>query len=168
MQDEITSVAGREQLLKNTNYDHLLKGIEIMKTTIDKCNKCGALFEDEAKYTEHVEMHAILMILEGAFPKVVDDHCAFANGGWTVQRDKDWLDRYIDRINIAVGDIGAPPQSYGWYRCLGDGGSMLYGPACRILNICPKCYREWGQAYYANNCNHKDKVRRRIIERDVG
>jgi len=130
-----------------------------MKTTIDKCEKCGVLFEDETKYTEHLEMHAIILIIEGAFPPVVDEHCDFANGGWTEQRSKDWLDRYKERIIEAVGDIGYPPFSYGWFRYLDDSGSMLYGPACRILNVCPKCYREWGQPYHVNHCNCQDKIR---------
>ena len=130
-----------------------------MKTTIDKCNQCGALFEDEAQYRKHIETHAILTVFEGAFPSVKDEGCKFANGGWTVQRSKDWLTRYKDRLVEVIGDIDYPPFSYGWFRCLDDGGSPFYGIACRTLNICPQCYREWGQPFFANNCLHQDKVK---------
>ena len=128
-----------------------------MKATVDKCEQCGALFEDEKQFVEHCKTHQLLTMFEGAFPKVVDDECRFANGGWTVQRDKDWLDRYRDRIVEVVGDIGYPPESYGWFRCLDDGGNPFYALACRMLHVCRQCYREWGQPYHANKCNHADK-----------
>ncbi|KKL27010.1 hypothetical protein LCGC14_2389490, partial [marine sediment metagenome] len=55
-----------------------------MKVTIDKCETCGALFEDEKKYMLHVEAHQIITTMKGAFPEVKDENCKFANGGWSV------------------------------------------------------------------------------------
>lgn len=130
-----------------------------MKVSIEKCEQCGALFEDEAKYADHMLMHQKLTVFDGAFPEVEDEGYNFANGGWAVQRDADWLKRYKDRILVMVGDLGYTPQSYGWFRCLDDGGHAFYSRACRMLNVCPKCFREWGQPYYANNCKHEYVVK---------
>ena len=128
-----------------------------MRIQVDKCEQCGATFQDEVKYADHMKTHELLTMFDGAFPKVEDDSCRFVNGGWNVQRDQDWLERYTDRIVECIGDLGHKIKSYAWFRTLDDGGHVFYGRACRILNICPKCYREWGQQYYANNCNCIDK-----------
>ena len=130
-----------------------------MKVTIDKCETCGALFQDEEKYATHVNDHRLILIAEGAFPKVVDENCEFVNGGWNVQRTKEWLRRYKQRIAHIINIKDPSPYSYGWYRTLDDGGSMFYGLACRVMNICLKCFREWGQPYYANSCDCKDKTK---------
>jgi len=130
-----------------------------MKTTIDKCEQCGRLFEDEAKYEAHVQAHRNLLVLEGAFPKVKDEGCKFANGGWSVQRSQEWLYRYKAAILELVPACDYAPFTYGWWRTLDDGGSMYYGVALRIEQVCPKCFREWGQPFYAINCSHTDKVK---------
>ncbi len=67
------------------------------------------------------------------------------------------LNDYRKDIVELIGDIGRMPFTYGWYRTLDDTGSLYYSLACRITNICPTCLREWGQAYYANNCDHHEK-----------
>ena len=128
-----------------------------MKVTIDKCERCGAIFEDEVKYNEHIETHKVLDIFEAAFPSVKNKGCRFANGEWNVPRDKSWYERFKKRLVEIVGDIGYEPFSYGWYRSLNDSNSPYDGLAYRFMCICPFCYREWGQPYYANHCNHKDK-----------
>jgi ribosome-binding protein aMBF1 (putative translation factor) len=128
-----------------------------MKTTIDKCENCGALFEDEQKYQKHIKKHNTIIAINGAFPPVKDKNCVFANGGWNVQRSEKWLTDYKQAIEEAVNNKDYPAFSYGWYRCLDDGGDMLYGIAGRVMNICRECYREWGQPYYAHHCNHQDK-----------
>jgi len=128
-----------------------------MEITVNKCEQCGALFESDSAYKKHIEKHNIITVINGAFPPVADKNCKFANGGWSMQRSKKWLADYKDRITEAVGIKDYPPFSYGWFRCLDDSGDMLYGVACRVLNICPKCYLEWGQPYYANNCDHQAK-----------
>jgi benzoyl-CoA reductase/2-hydroxyglutaryl-CoA dehydratase subunit BcrC/BadD/HgdB len=40
-------------------------------------------------------------------------------------------------------------------RFLDDSNSGLYHWWCIQSNICPKCYREYGQTYYALHCNCK-------------
>jgi hypothetical protein len=69
-----------------------------------------------------------------------------------VQRDEQWLKEYKKDIEESVPDQGYPPWTYAWFRCLDDGKSDWYGPACRVLDICPKCFKEWNQMYYATHC----------------
>lgn len=125
-----------------------------MKVTIDKCEQCGATFEDEQKYQAHLQIHANLTLLEGAFPKVKDEGCRFANGGWSVQRSQEWLEQYKDRVESLVGKIQYEPWTYGWFRWLNDGDNPYYVAALRALQVCGTCYREWGQQYYTNHCDH--------------
>lgn len=125
-----------------------------MKVTVNKCEQCGAVIEDDATYEKHVENHAKLTLLDGAFPPVQEEGSCFANGYWCVKRDADWLARYKDRVQEIVGDIGYPAWSYEWFRSLSDGASPFYGVACRAMNVCPKCFREWGQPWFANHCQH--------------
>jgi len=133
-----------------------------MKVAMNKCEMCGRLFDDDKKYEQHLEKHRAIEIINGMFPEVEDVNCEFANGGWNVQRNKSWLARYkrvVAGIIEEVGDADGIPFTYGWYRCLDDGGSMFYAAACRVMNICPDCFREWGQAFYANKCECVDKKR---------
>ena len=133
-----------------------------MEIIVNKCEICGAIFQDEEKYAAHVNDHRLITIAQEAFPKVVDEnnakYCEFVNGGWNVQISKEWLRRYKQRIAHIVNIKDPSPYSYGWYRTLDDGGSMFYGLACRVMCVCPKCFREWGQPYHANHCDCKDKI----------
>lgn len=86
------------------------------------------------------------------FSRVKDDGRKFANGEWSIQRSKEWLSEYKEKIEKEIGNLGYTPWTYVWFRCLYDGGHALYGEATRALCVCPKCYKEWGQPYYANNC----------------
>lgn len=104
-----------------------------------------------------------------------DGNCRFANGEWCYQRsDVDYL-RFVDALIKAVNDyepwIAEKYEEYGGLkrehigggyiigRFLDDGSSELYDYYCLVSNICKVCYREWGQPYYANNCNHNAKPR---------
>ncbi len=104
-----------------------------------------------------------------------DKDCCFANGEWCYQRtDYDYL-RFVDALIKAVTDY--EPWIAKQYKCEGglqrvhmgggyiigryldDGHSELYSKYCTLSNICPKCFREWGQAYYANNCKCRETPR---------
>jgi len=130
-----------------------------MKVLTEKCETCGDLFQDEEVYAAHINDHRLIVTSNSMFPPIKDEECKFVNGGWNVQRSKEWLEKYKLHITRIVNIEGPPPYSYGWYRTLDDGGSSFYPLACRVLNICPKCFREWGQPYYANNCDCKNKVK---------
>ena len=101
--------------------------------------------------------------------------CEFENGGWCYQRsDIDYL-CLVDSLIKAVNDyepwIAKQYEEHGGLkreyigsgcmlgRYLGDGNSELYPWYILLSNICPKCFREWGQPYYAKNCNHTEKPR---------
>lgn len=125
------------------------------KVTIDKCDTCGSLFQDAEAYEKHIRYHEAKKQLEKRFPPVPDEGCNFANGGWSIQRDSTWIAEYKRTVSVMVGkDATGVPFSYGWYRQLDDGGHGLYGAACRETNVCKTCLREWGQPFYANNCDH--------------
>ena len=97
-----------------------------------------------------------------------DRTCNFANGSWCYQRTKKDFEKFqdalIDAINryepwIAKQYIkhGGLKREYvgGGYmigRYLGDGNSELYHQYCILSNICPKCFRQYGQSFYALNC----------------
>lgn len=132
------------------------------RVTVDKCDTCGRIFDDSAAYERHIKYHEARKALEAAFPPIPDDGCNFANGGWSVHRDAAWLKEYKTLVAGMVGkDASGVPFSYGWYRQLDDGGHGFYGAACREMNVCKVCLREWGQPFYANSCDHsgsKDKA----------
>jgi len=86
------------------------------------------------------------------FDSVDDPDLEFVNGGFFVQRSKEWLNEYKQWIEERIGPLSYTPWTYGWFRTLDDGGHALYGEACRALNVCPKCFKEWGQPYFANHC----------------
>ncbi|MBU2052549.1 hypothetical protein KKH13_05070 [Patescibacteria group bacterium] len=104
-----------------------------------------------------------------------DGTCKFANGGWCYQRTDVEFIRLVDSLIKAVKDyepwIAKQYEKNGGLqrehigsgymigRYLDDGHSELYSWYGLISNICPKCFREWGQPYYANNCSHLEKPR---------
>jgi len=127
-----------------------------VKITIDKCSQCGRVFEDESQYNTHLAKEDSLAQLQEEFPVVKDDGLRFVNGHGSVQRSRGYCEGYklavIDFVTKNQEATDYEPMSYGWFRWLSDGQSMFYSAALRILNICPKCYKEWGQQYYANKC----------------
>ena len=102
-----------------------------------------------------------------------DGTCRFANGEWCYQRTDVECLRFVDALIKAVKDY--EPWIVEQYekndglkrehmkgglmigRYLDDGNSELYEYYGILSNICQVCYRQWGQTYYANNCNHKAK-----------
>lgn len=127
-----------------------------MKVTVFKCEICGELFEKADDYNVHSQKEKALQEIERIFPAVKDKTCDFANGHYSVQRTQGFLETYKALIFGFIKEFKQAdkyePMSYGWFRCLNDGNSMFYGVAMRILNICPVCFKEWGQQYYANHC----------------
>jgi len=122
-----------------------------MKLVVSKCEDCGKIFESITEYSKHVEGELAIKHLQKKYPLVEDDTCKFANGGYSVQRTKKFYNGYKNTV-IKMVNNRYIPMSYGWFRCLDDGGSIYYSVACRISCICKNCYKEWGQQYYANKC----------------
>jgi hypothetical protein len=130
-----------------------------MKIEAYKCEErgCGEVFESEKIYLKHHNTHTIIKKFNKKFPTEKDPDLKFANGDWSIQRDVNWLVDYKKEIASIVGDsISYEPFSYAWFRTLDDGDSPYYAIACRALNVCPQCYQEWGQPYFANNCKHSN------------
>ncbi len=104
-----------------------------------------------------------------------DENCEFANGGWCCQRTNQEYLKFVDALIKATIDYepwiaeqydsdGGLQRKHigsgyliGRYLC--DGDSELYSKYNIMSNICPKCFREWGQPYYATNCTCDSKPR---------
>ena len=99
-----------------------------------------------------------------------DKGSEFANGHWCYQRtDVEYL-RLQDALIKAVKDYepyiakhyedegGLQRKHLGSGYIIGrflcDNDSELYGWYGLLSNICSRCFREWGQPYYANHCTH--------------
>ncbi len=127
-----------------------------MKIEVNKCEKCNVIFEDEKKFNLHKAKERVLEEIDEQYPRVTDSTCDFANGYYCIQRDKKYYDDYKKLVIRKISEFHEAdsyiPMTYGWFRCLDDGQSMFYGIACRILDICKHCYKEWGQQYYSNKC----------------
>ncbi len=63
-----------------------------MKVTIDKCEDCGMLFENEADYIAHVAQKNAIKAFNQKYPKVEYSGCDFSNGGWNVPRAPSWVE----------------------------------------------------------------------------
>lgn len=133
-----------------------------MQIIVNKCVRCGMLFENQMEYEQHRLMENELWRLRYIeFPEVEDAH--FTCGGVAMERSVEWLDAY--KIHVAsivkeYTDNNYEPWSYAWFRYLDDSNSKLYKVACRVNNVCPICYKEWGQSYYAIHCNHLIPLRK--------
>ena len=121
---------------------------DIMEITVNKCEHCGKLFEDVAEYAAHLINEKKRLAFLVKYPEVEEISCRFANGAWNVQRSKEWLESYL---------IDIPTSSDRMFICL----------FLRLRNVCPVCFREWGQPYFANHCDHRDKINRKMDD-DVG
>jgi hypothetical protein len=146
-----------------------MKTIEKYKDEIS-----GRIFDTPEKALESEKKNggiAKLFAFWEELPK--DDLCRFANGGWCYQRSEADYNRLVDALTKAIIDYepwiaeqyeseGGFNKSFigpGWIigRYLCDSKSELYNQYCDMSNICPKCFRQWGQQYYANKCTCSDK-----------
>ncbi|MEE9214679.1 MAG: hypothetical protein V3U54_07770 [Thermodesulfobacteriota bacterium] len=104
-----------------------------------------------------------------------DPGCQFSNGEFCIQRDKEFYNCLVDGLIKMVKKyekwvyseykkkLGVMKrehiQGYSLLgRYLDDGDSDLYKWWGIQANVCPKCFREYGQLYYANNCKHNNSI----------
>ena len=135
--------------------------------TAFKCEDCHGVFETLDSFEKHMDACCIQILKEAdikafneMFPEVKCENCDFANGGWSKVRGDLWLLDYKNEVQKLVKKYDKnnyEPFTYGWFRCLDDNNSTFYRLAMRVCCICSKCYREWGQPYYADNCKCNDR-----------
>lgn len=140
----------------------------------------GAEFNDKEKCRKsEAESLSIKKIFsfwkENKNPK---DSCEFSNGGWCFQRSSADLDALTHAIIKAVAlhepsiaedyqkkDGGIKPvhvNAQFWLgRILSESNSEIYHFLCIHGSICSRCYREYGQQYYAINCKCDGKIETR-------
>jgi len=134
----------------------------------------GKEFKTEAEAIESEKKHGgIEKLFDFWVKEPKEDGCRFANGGWCYQRTKEdflefqvtlvlaikmyepWIaGQYKEDGGLRTVHIGAG-YLIGRYLC--DGNSPIYSYYCTLSNICPKCFRQWGQQYYANNCTCREE-----------
>lgn len=102
-----------------------------------------------------------------AFYGKIDNSCDFANGKYYYQRTREIYYRLIDTLIEMVkkyepwiakqfGENLTREYIKGYSmigRFLDDGNSDLYRWWGTQGNICPKCFREYGQMFWALHCN---------------
>jgi hypothetical protein len=141
---------------------------EVSKKTFD--SKTAALKSERASKAIK-KMFSWIVDAEKAtqLPSEKGDSCKFSNGGWCVQRDAAFVQNLKLCLLRAVKEHepwiaeqfkkdGGLKLEYitglsGLSRYLDDGRSFLCYWDGLLTCICPKCYREYGQPYYALNCH---------------
>lgn len=136
-----------------------------MKITVNECEFCGDLFEDDKEYKNHYKEHLSIEKINEKYPKVEEINCEFSNGKFSVQRSKEFIDGYADMLKKAVVETctgrtkkeleESSPYSYYFGRVLDDWNSVF--SSYRLHCFCQKCFKEWGQPYYANKCCGNNK-----------
>lgn len=128
-----------------------------------KCELCGTEFQKKAAAVSCEKI--CLQINDFKYKyKIEKRSCNFTNGGGYVQRDIRWWNEIRKEFLGLIKSLH--PQIYkeskvnvqnitGFVgRYLNDSNSKLYGIWAFLYCICPKCYKEWGQPYYARHCVH--------------
>ena len=110
------------------------------------------------------------------FYKPIEDECLdFANGGFCIQRSEEFylkllrtLLNMVNKHEIYISEQYLKKHGFMSIenikgmsilgRFLDDNGSQLYKWWCIQSYICPKCFREYGQTYYALHCSCDNKI----------
>jgi len=103
-----------------------------------------------------------------------DNDTEFTNGGYCYKRDEAFYNKLIDTLMDTVKEhepwIAKQYDEHGGLkpeyvkgqtmlgRYLSDNNSSLYSWWCIQSDICTKCYRQYGQTYYAINCKCDNSI----------
>jgi len=125
-------------------------------------------YDSAEKASKAEERSREIMEAFSFYDEPADPLCKFGNGEWSIQRTKDfygWIqDGIIRLVNKQEPRIAEQFEKHGGLsrenvkggyiigRYLDDWKSPLYKWWGILYNICPKCFREYGQPYYAINC----------------
>jgi len=148
-----------------------------MKTITKYVNEHTGDEYTSAKECELSEKQSMTAKEMFSFVKIVKDSgCKFANGEYCIQRSSEYYNQLRDTIVLGIKKFDpriarkfteknkdglevAVNFPFGIIcRYLGDGASIVQDYFLIYQNICPKCYREWGQGYFALHCTHTDKA----------
>jgi hypothetical protein len=139
----------------------------------------GDEFDNQDEAIKNEKMNKDILDSFSFFKEVPKEkNCDFENGDWCYQRTEEeflryketllrmikkyhkWIDKQYNKDGgLQLKHIGA---SYMIGRYLNDNDSSLYHHYCIMSDICPFCFRQWGQQYYANNCSHNFEDTRKI------
>jgi hypothetical protein len=142
---------------------------------IEKYVVAGKEFTDKDKAEKYEKMALDIKQNFIFYVEHKDKTCDFANGEYAIQRDKEFYNKFLDTLNLMInkyekwivnncvknGQVWEKEfiKGYVCMRCLDDNDSYLYRYGIILLNICPVCFREYGQMYYALHCNHSAEVK---------
>lgn len=101
--------------------------------------------------------------------------CDFMNGNYCIQRNEEFYNKMLDTLicmiekhepwiseRFRMNGAQLSRESVGGYsfvgRLLDDNNSQLYKWWNIQCCICQKCFREYGQPYYALHCQHDDTI----------
>lgn len=130
--------------------------------------------QPEAEKSENraKDLAAMFKFMELPPKEARDKGCTFSNGGYCLQHDKAFYEKIRTTIIAALRKYepglvkefakhgGIENCIFPWGllgRYLDDMNSPVRPYLNRMGNICPECYREWGQGYYRLHCTHTDK-----------
>jgi len=135
--------------------------MSVKSIVLFECSICKRRYDTEQKAKGCLIRCTRFKVFEKKYPEVKDKHCDFANGGGWIKRDLKWHNDYCldlqDLINTNHPDIAKEHRSVldgNMGRFLDDCHYDEYGLWGRLLSICKKCFKEWGQPYYALRCHH--------------
>ena len=148
--------------------------MKIINKYIDEISGREFKTQDEAIKSEKKNGGIKRLFSFWKYPKD-DGTCRFANGEWCYRRTEGEYKMFQEALIKAINDyepwIAKQYEKHGGLRkeyvkggtmigrYLDDGNSELYSYYHILSNICSVCFREWGQPYYANHCNHKESPR---------
>lgn len=132
-----------------------------------ECSICKKQYVKEERANQCQERCTRIQSFNEKYPEVKDKHLDFANGGGWVQRKEEWYKNFekdfveIVRINHPTIDTKYLEYPRGFLgRILNDENYDEYTIWGRLLAICSECFREWGQAYYADHCLHNGNYKK--------
>ena len=148
-----------------------------MVTTINKFKDeaSGKLFDKEEDACASEYKYIDIRHAFNFYDEVEDCTCSFSNGAYCVQRDEDVYNRLLDTLIKCIRqyhpalaanylkEVGTferdDVKGHSFVgRWLSDNSDPLYKWWYVQCNICPVCFREYGQPYYALNCKHDDSI----------
>ena len=136
----------------------------------------GKIFNNEYDAIEsELKSRDIKNTFESFYGTMYCNDTNFVNGGYCIQRNELF---YIHLLKTIVSMVHRhEPHIVEWYSnkealftiesvsgqtyvgmLLSDGDSQISKWYNVQMCICPVCYREYGQPYYALNCEHNDSI----------